>query len=386
MACVRVAMSSFRFDYEGGIEGASYELAQRLSDRVEMTLVSTEVTPAPEPPLTWLPVVARRAPGFAIPVTYSAAATRALRGHSFDIVHNQGGCASRRQDVITAHSCHRAWWDMKLHNNEVLRALANPFHHAVLHVEQRNYRPDRFRRAIAVSPTVGRELTRFYGVDPDRITVIPNAVDVARFHPADAAARRARIRAAHGFADDDVVLLFVGKEFRRKGLKLVLDALSLLPPQAKLLVVGGDDPAPFVAHARRLGIADRVVFAGHSSHVEDEFQAGDVFVFPTAYEPFGLVLLEAAASGLPVVTTNLGVAEEFIAPHENGAIIERDGASIAAALEPLVDDRDARRRMGARARRDAEGYTSWQTVADRTLAVYEQVAEEKRAESVTPKR
>ncbi|CDK01848.1 putative Phosphatidylinositol N-acetylglucosaminyltransferase [Microbacterium sp. C448] len=376
---MRVAMSSFRFNNEGGIERASYELALRIQDRIDLTLVATDVDPLPEPPLKWLRVEARSKPGFIVPVTYSAAATRALDGQGFDIIHNQGGCATRVQDVITAHSCHRAWWEMKFRNGEALRALANPFHHAVLRVEQRNYRPGGVRRAIAVSPTVGRELTRYYGVDPDLITVIPNAVDVTRFQPTDAAARRARIRTQHGYIDDDVVLLFVGKEFRRKGLRAIIDALPALPITVKLLVVGGDDAGPFRSRAAELGVADRVTFVGHSPVVEDYFQASDIFVFPTMYEPFGLVELEAAASGLPLVATNLGVAEEFIVEGENGAVIERDGASIARVLRPLVDDRDLRRRMGERARRDAAGYTSWESVAEQTLAVYERVHQEKLA-------
>lgn len=375
-------MSSFRFNHEGGIERVSYELADRLAEHVDLTLVATDVQPEPSPPLRWHRVDALRSPSFVVPVTYSAAATRSLRDERFDVLHNQGGCALREQDVITAHSCHKAWWDMKLRSGEVVRALANPFHHAVLAVETRNYRPGRYRRAIAVSPSVGRELTRFYGVDPERVRVIPNAVDVSRFQPADAAELRARVRRRHGFTDDDVVLLFVGKEFRRKGLVAVVDALPRLPSTVRLLVVGGDDPRPFQAQARAAGVADRVVFAGHSPAVHEEFQAGDVFVFPTMYEAFGLVLLEAAAAGMPVLSTALGVAEELVEEGRNGSIIERDGASVAAALAPLVADRDLRRRMGERARRDAGAYTSWDAVTRRTLDVYEEVVEEKRREGV----
>ena len=109
-----------------------------------------------------------------------------------------------------------------------------------------------------------------------------------------------------------------------------------------LLVVGGDDPRPFRAQAAALGVGDRIVFTGHSPVVEEYFQAGDVFVFPTIYEAFGLVMLEAAAAGLPVVATPLGVAEEMIENGRNGALIERDGASIAAAVAPLVADREGR--------------------------------------------
>ncbi|WP_299087589.1 glycosyltransferase family 4 protein [uncultured Microbacterium sp.] len=376
---MRVAVSSFRFNQEGGIERVSYELAKRLAPDVDMTLFATAVEPEPVAPLKWRQVPTPASPASLVPLTYSRAATRAIRPGRFDIVHNQGGCAAREQDIITAHSCHAAWWNMKFREGETLRAIANPFHHAVLHVERRNYAPGAFRRAIAVSPSVARELSEFYGVDPDLIRVIPNAVDLERFRPS-ADARREDIRTRHRFADSDFVLLFVGKEFRRKGLRAIIDALVELPDTVKLLVVGGDDPTPFRRHALGLGVGARVVFAGHAAEVEDYYQAGDAFVFPTIYEAFGLVMLEAAACGLPVFATRLGVAEELISDGANGGFIERDGASIAQAIRPLVSDPDLRRRMGADAERSARQYPSWDEVTRRTLDLYAEVADEKRRE------
>jgi UDP-glucose:(heptosyl)LPS alpha-1,3-glucosyltransferase len=375
---MRVAMSSYRFNNEGGIERASYEVARRLGGSVDLTLVATAVDPIPLPPLGWEQVDEPRGPGFLIPATYSAAATKRLRGESFDLLHNQGGCALRAQDVITAHSCHRAWWEMKLRNGEVARALANPLHHTILHVERANYRLGAFRRVIAVSQGVGREITEHYDVPPELITVIPNAVDAGRFQPTDAAERGRRIRFQHGLATEDVVLLFVGKEFRRKGLAALIDSLPHLPPQTRALVVGGDDQAPFRTQAAALGVSDRVVFAGHSAAVEDYFQAADIFVFPTLYEAFALVTLEAASAGLPLATTLVNGTEDFVVDGENGVFIERDGRDIARKLGPLVADSQLRRRMGESARRAAASYT-WDAVAQRTLAVYEQVLDEKRA-------
>lgn len=369
-------MSSFRFNHEGGIERASYEVARRMVGEIDLTLVATAVDPAPPAEIGWLRVPESRLPGFLTPISYSAAATRAVDSRKFDVLHNQGGCALRTQDLITAHSCHRAWWEMKFRTGEAVRALANPHHHAILRIEKQNYRPGAFRRVIAVSNGVGREVTEHYGVPPEKITVIPNAVDMARFQPVDAADRRARIRAQHGFQGDDVVLLWVGKEFRRKGLAPLIDALPHLPANARALVVGGDDQAPFRARAAALGVADRVVFAGHSPQVEDYFQAGDVFVFPTLYEAFALVSLEAAAAGLPIVATRVNGTEDFITEGGNGVFTERDGASLARALNPLIADRDLRRRMGAQARRDASGYT-WSAVARRTLEVYREIRDEK---------
>lgn len=377
---MRVAMSSFRFNNEGGIERASFELAKRLAPQIDLTLVAQDVNPRPSNPLQWRRVDTRTRPGFLIPLTYSAAASRSIAKEHFDLTHNQGGCALRAQDVITAHSCHRAWWEMKFRQGEALRAIVNPHHHAVLHVERANYRPGAFRRVIAVSHGVGREITEHYGVSPELITVIPNAVDHARFQPKDAAARRARIRAQYRIAEDDVVLLFVGKEFRRKGLAPLIDALPFLPPHVRVLVVGGDDPKPFRAQADRLRVADRVTFVGHSTKVEDHFQSADVFVFPTLYEAFALVSLEAAAAGLPLVTAKVNGTEDFVVDGVNGAFIERDGASIAQVLAPIVTDGELRRRLGNRARDDVAKYT-WESVAKQTLDVYAEVWDRKRSEA-----
>lgn len=375
---VRVAMSSYRFNQEGGIERASYELANRLAADVDLTLVSTDVSPAPQPPLHWQHIAARAKPDFLTPVTYARAATRQLRGTAFDLMHNQGGCALMRQDVITAHSCHRAWWELKLRNREAVRAIANPRHHAVLHVERRNYAPQAYRHVIAVSKGVARELTRFYGVPPERISVIPNGVDTARFRPADAAGRRRRVRERHAIPPDVVVLLFVAKEFRRKGLAPLIDALPLLPENVCALIVGGDDSAPFRRQAARSGVGARVIFAGHTAAVEDYFQAGDVFVFPTLYEAFALVSLEAAAAGLPLVTSRVNGTEDFVVPGVNGFFTERDGTHLARVLAPLVGDAGLRMRLGERARRDASAYT-WDAAASVTLEVYREVLRQKHA-------
>jgi len=375
---VRVAMSSFRFNHQGGIERASYELARALSARgIDITLVANAVDPAVEPPLAWHPVSMPRIPGFSIPMVYSTRATRSLGSERFDILHNQGGCALRQQDVITAHSCHRAWWTMKFHQGEAARALLNPHHRAVLHVEKANYRPEAYSRVIAVSAGVGRELSKYYDVPPERIRVIPNAVDHAKFQPHDAAARRAHIRGWHGIGADDTVLLWVGKEFRRKGVEPLIAALPALPLSAKALIVGGDDQAPYRALAKQLGVADRVIFAGHSPKVEDYFAAADVFVLPTLYEAFALVTLEAAAAGLPLVTTKVNGTEDFVVDGENGLFIKRDPGSIAAALTALVTDPERRRRMGDAARQAVSGYT-WESVAARTREVYEEVVAERR--------
>lgn len=370
-------MASYQFNLEGGIERASSEVALRLSERGhDVTLVAHAVSEAlPNndrggPRRQKVPMPSH--PPQMVPLLFSRAATKALDYDAFDIVHNQGGCALRRQDVITAHSCHRAWWEMKRVNGEKVRAYLNPHHHAILRVERENYRPGSFHRVIAVSAGVKAEIVRHYGVPEDLITVVPNGVDVLRFDPPDREAVRYRLRTELGLGDN-VVLLFVGKEFRRKGLQIAIEALAKLPGNVRLLVVGGDRREPFLKVARSLGAASRVIFAGHQSRVEDYFQAADIFVFPTVYEAFALVTLEAAASGLPIVSTKVNGTEDFIQSGVNGYFAQRDSDSFAHALTGLVTDPALRKELSDGARATARAY-SWERVAEETLDVYGQVA------------
>ena len=123
-----------------------------------------------------------------------------------------------------------------------------------------------------------------------------------------------------------------------------------------------------------------MTFVGHSDAVQDWFQAGDVFVFPTAYEAFALVTLEAAAAGLPLVTTEVNGTEDLVADGVNGRLVayRRDPISVAHAVRPLVENRDLRRRLGEAARTAVRTYT-WDAMTERTREVYAEVAARRRA-------
>jgi len=121
-----------------------------------------------------------------------------------------------------------------------------------------------------------------------------------------------------------------------------------------------------------------VTFLGFRSDIADVMQACNAFVFPSQYEPFGLVVLEAMASGLPVVTARSTGASDVV-DAESGYVIDDacDEQAIAQFLRKLAEDEDLRYRMGEAARRRAEHY-SWDAVADAFLAAYERAASAKR--------
>ncbi len=216
------------------------------------------------------------------------------------------------------------------------------------------------------------------GAPVERIRVVPCGVDLGHFTPGtDRAAQD-----APGADATRLRLLSIGRLVERKGVGTVVEALPDLP-DVELLVAGGpppdalhDDPeaARLAALAERLGVADRVRFLGAVAHgdVPALLRTVDVVVCTPWYEPFGIVPLEAAACGRPVVGSAVGGLLDTVVDGRTGLLVPpRDPAAVAAAVGRLAD-RQTRLRFGAAARLRAERLYGWATVARRTAAVYQE--------------
>jgi glycosyltransferase involved in cell wall biosynthesis len=214
------------------------------------------------------------------------------------------------------------------------------------------------------------------GAPPERVEVVPCGVDVGAFRPADPRRRRrpgAPLR-----------LLSVGRLVERKGVDTVLEALARVP-SAELVVAGGPaaDRLDDDAEVRRLrevasavGVQDRVRLVGSvtQGRVQELMRAADVVVCTPWYEPFGIVPLEAAACGRPVVGSAVGGLLDSVVDGRTGLLVPpRDPDALAGALHELAADPAAAERMGATARARAEQLYDWSTVAARTAAAYEAV-------------
>ncbi|HUJ78790.1 MAG TPA: glycosyltransferase [Nitrospiria bacterium] len=168
------------------------------------------------------------------------------------------------------------------------------------------------------------QASQWYDIPQDRISVIYNGYDPHRFkEPVDTANRR-ELRRRYGLQEDATVLLFVAQDFLRKGLDCLIRALPPVMrknPRTWLVVVGKDKPARFQAIARREGIERRIIFAGSAEKIEEFYAMADALVFPTRFDPFPLVCLEAMACGLPVITTRVNGAADIIRDGKNGYVI-----------------------------------------------------------------
>ncbi len=293
-------------------------------------------------------------------------------------------------DVVTAHFCLAEWLQIIRKQAEkrpmngpmdVLRRLSYlGFWNVACLFERVQYRMPTLGAVIAVSEGIKENIVRHYGVDESIIHVVPNAVDPATRLAGEQRLRaRARVRRKHGLGETDMVALFVGGNWERKGVAVILRALEARAlGRVKLLVVGSGNVAHYGGLAREAGISDRVIFAGFTSHVEEYYAAADLFVFPSAYEACGLVILEAAANGLPIVTTPVYGAQQLLTDGYSGYLVERTPEDVARKMQLLIRDPVRMQAMGENARRSSERY-SVDALAERTLKVFDKVYRQKYA-------
>jgi UDP-glucose:(heptosyl)LPS alpha-1,3-glucosyltransferase len=240
-------------------------------------------------------------------------------------------------------------------------------------------RGGRYRRVVAVSERVRKQLKEYHHVPDERIVIIPNGINLDRFDPSNANSR-AEIRRSLGIAEDVPVLLFVGNQFRLKGLEFAIRALAEMKTQAVLLVVGSDTVTPFKRLAEKRGVSDRVIFAGSRSDLPRIYPAADALVLPTLYETFALVCLEAMASGLPVLASPVGGIEDYLRDGVNGFHIQRNPSHIAVKLDRILTDRDLHARIREEGLATAAHY-AWEKIAKQYLSLFDEVIAERATNS-----
>jgi UDP-glucose:(heptosyl)LPS alpha-1,3-glucosyltransferase len=387
---MRVAMAGRYYNRQGGVSRCIAELSDRAAVTDDVTVFASEVLDRGESNARFVRVPMFRRPAWLQSQTFAVALRRPLRTQHFDIVHvhNPQGIGA---DVYTAHSCHAAYLAMRRAEGGAAAWLSRiyPPHVVELAFERYCYRSSP-GIVIALTPVVQTELERHIGLDPARIRVVPNGVDLDTFRPPDSreAARRAFAPSSAQTPAGAPVLLFAGYEFERKGLAQVIEALAqLADARPHLWVAGGADAAPYARLAKRAGVADRVHFLGHQAEMTPLFQAADAFVLPTSYEPFGLVLIEALACGTPVITSRLAGMAGWMEDGAEGLLLDRpeDARELAAAIARFVGGRDDWPRMQRAARTLAEGF-GWDEIWRQTRAVYEEVLESRTRSKSAPQR
>jgi glycosyltransferase involved in cell wall biosynthesis len=374
----RVALVAHRIEGHSGMDRALAELLKRGSDDFKFVVFATTLAEELRPLVEWRRVPVPRRPFTASFVSFFVLAGVRLACERFDLVCTAGAIVPNRADVATVHHCHagfrRATGRLAPADAPLIRRVNTGFLRAMsLAAERWSYRDDRTRMLTAVSRGLESELAHSFPGVP--VTVVPNGVDLDRFRPLHGP-RRTELRDDLQLGEYDVVALFVGGDWPLKGLGAAIRGLGRARAsgarQLRLWVVGKGDVRRFSSLARQCGVAGAVTFFGPRADTERFYGAADIFVFPTEYEAFPLVVLEALAAGLPVVATRANGVAEFFDGRRPGILVERTPESVGEALGRLAQDARLREHMGRDGRALAARYT-WERSVHAMLDVYRQL-------------
>lgn len=365
---VALVVHDFNVNFGQGRYGV--ELVRRLASRCRITVISNTVGTPPIDGVVFRHVPALRQHAFTSVLSFIPGAEWAVRRSGAELIHAQGlTCWSA--DVITGHICNAA----RARASAASHRRSRWFMRLIIPLESAFYRQRRAQHLIAISRVLEREIQTEYGWKKDS-TVIHHGTDTAVFRPPSDDAERLRLRRRFKLPPTGWTWLFIGEAV--KGLSQVIASLAAYP-EAQLLVVSRSDFSSFRRQVEQLGLTGRVIFHGFDPHPEEAFRAVDVFVYPSDYDPFGMVASEAMATALPVIVGAEIGAAELIVPGENGLLCDpKNSATIREGLDFLRADPAGARRMGARGRETVLS-VSWDHCADRTYAVYEQVYKKIRA-------
>ena len=232
---------------------------------------------------------------------------------------------------------------------------------------------------LAVSHACKRELVDIKGIRPDNIFVVQNGRSLEMFDPLQTGDARQRLRKHYGFSDDELVFGVMARLELQKGHEYLLEAVAKIADRRQgfrvLLVGDGARREELKSLATRLGIGNRVIFAGFQSDVAGHYAAMDVKVLPSLYEGLPLCVIEAMAMEKPVIATEVDGTPEVVQHKVNGLLVPaKDAAALSEALEYALDHRAEFLAMGREGRQRVTERFSLATQVKETEILYERLA------------
>lgn len=340
---IGIIVENFR-PHSGGLEQWSYQFARWLANsghelHVFSKSFSREVLE--------LGIVPHAVPSRLSKLGFAAEVSQLIHDWNLDVTHDMGfswGC-----DIVQPHGGSR---EAAFRRNveirpRLLRSVYRrlwpklPRHREFREIMDRQYRASP-SLVIALSNMVARDLSHDYGVPHERIRLIYNGVDTERFSPRNTQDLRAEARRKLGISDDTLALLVVAQNHRLKGVPELLRAVGVLSGKGlpvHLAVVGGKKVRSSPIGNSQSNASNSVLFVGQADDPLPFYSAADVYVHPTHYDPCSLVVLEALACGLPVVTTRYNGVGELIEDGRQGYVIDEPGnlAAMCGSLRQLFD-------------------------------------------------
>jgi glycosyltransferase involved in cell wall biosynthesis len=371
---LRIAVLNRVFDNAGGgAERYSIALVEQLAQRHEVHVFAQQVNHHAAGVSYHTVATPMRKPRWVNQLWYAFATWKATR-RGFDIVHSHENTWHGQIQTVHVVPVRHNLFHGRTGLRRVLRwlkVLTSPRLMTYLALEHLRFRPLPGRRVVVTSASLGETMAATYPGSKGMTHVITPGVHLPDL--AGGPGSKARARQALGLPAEAMCLLFVGNDYRKKGLATLLQMLVELPDML-LAVVGNPVQIPeFRRQAESLGLASRVFFLGSLQDVSPAYRAADVLVHPTLEDTFAMVVLEAMAHGLPVVVSSArycgisGLLEHGL----NALLVDepRNSQALGSAVERVSADAGLRRKLGEEALLFAQGY-GWEDIARRQEAVY----------------
>ena len=371
-----VAVNFFKRTGEGRV---NYEIASeaiRRHHRVTLVARNVDAKLASSELVTWIKLPSKLPTQILSFIDFSYRATKWLRQHQdeFNLVHVSDARLWMGADIFTCHFWFDTWSRSPFHPWQIKKTPSSLYQLTVAKWFSR-WQKKLFPLAfslVAVSETLRQE-TIASGIDRNKISVINNGVELEEFYPGIAD------RKSLGLPENVTLALFVGDiKLPRKNLETLLRALQPLPT-VHLAVAGHLKRSPYPKLAQELGIGDRVHFLDYRRDVAEIMRGVDLFVVPSRYDTFGLVVIEAMASGLPVITTEAMGVSALVTP-ESGIVLSdtEDISALTKAIATITANPAIAKQMGQAGVAIAQNH-SWKNTASEYLDLFERQYRDKQS-------
>jgi len=378
---LKIAVLVRNFVITGGAERYAYQVSRRLAAEHEIHIFCQTWEESLAEGLTIHKLPGPVKPSFLNQLLFSWSCNRAV-DESFDLIYSHERVT--RFDVLSIHChCYRGFLTRSSGWRKPflwLSELTSPRGLAYLWLEKKQYTARQARLLVADSQmTVEDVLENYPELPPDRLIVAHPGVDLEEIDQALASSDQEALRRQYHLTPENFALLFVGTEFKRKGLDALLKGLRLAKcDSARLLVAGAGDLPTYRRLAEQLGLADRVSFLGRISDIYPLYILADAFILPTLDDPCPIAPLEAMSCGTATIMSTTpwcGTAEHI--GNDEALILRdpRDSGEIAKAIDRLADP-DVRRGYAERGRKLGQGM-GWEHTTRITLETFERVLNER---------
>jgi len=380
---MKIALNIYKYlPTKGGGEGYLANFANQLAERGHEVHIYASKWESDNNKIRYHTIPSIRFPKFLKDVSFVINSYKLMAKNDYDIVHVVGRALG--MNVFNPHcGVEKAWLKQDLLSVRcpyfrLLKRIIKFFsfrQNYILWLDRKQYTGKGVFRIIAISDMIKNDIVKYHNIDPQKIDVVYNGVDLKRFNPDNKNKYRKVIRDELSLGEE-FVILYISNNFRLKGLLTLVKSLGELKKVGmdfKVLIIGRGNEAPYRKLAKKLGCIDNLLFLGHVGEIEKYYAASDLYVHPTFYDSCSLVTTESLASGLPVITTVFDGASGIMEDGRDGFVM-RDPKNYTALAEKisLFFNDEFRQKASIAAREKAEKYPAEKN-CDEIIEIYKEV-------------